>query len=158
LKKPLAALLLSAATVAALAVPAGAAPSKDWTVQVIPCRVGHKSAVLASSPTHPYWVYSGDRTGSGVVNPHGWRTWYSNPCRGQWLTFWTWEGDASPDSTLYWSVAPGKSGRAPGAGGATQPLSGTLADAAFCDIGGADYMAVVKPGQPDPCIGHFGTS
>lgn len=94
-KKPLAALALAVAAVATMAVPAGAAPSKDWTVQTLPCATGHKSAVVAYSPTHPWWVDDGTGTGSGVANPNGWRPWFSNPCPGQWLVFSVWEGDPS---------------------------------------------------------------
>src|SRR5581483_8099821 len=100
-KKPLAALAVVAAAVASVALPlttlpAGAAAStggpsggivpvsSDWVKTVVPCRVGHKSAVTGYSPTHPYWVRNGD---SFQVNPQGWTPWFSNPCKGQWLVF-----------------------------------------------------------------------
>jgi hypothetical protein len=152
-KKPLAALALTAAAVATLVLPAGAAPSKDWTVQTLACATGHKNAVFAYSPTHPYWVPSPDGTGSGVINPNGWRPYFSNPCKGQWLIFSVWEGDPSPDSTLTISAQTGTSGRvAPGNGTMTGLMVSSLAKAPFCptDIG-SDLETIVRKGQQHPC-------
>jgi hypothetical protein len=149
----LTALLLSAATVAVLAVPADAAATKDWTVQTLPCATVHKSAVFAYSPTHPYWVASPDGDGSGVINPHGWRPSFSNPCKGQWLVFSVWEGDPSPDSTLTISAQTGTSGRVTPGNGSMRGLTvGHLADAPYCppDIG-SDLATIVRKGQQHPC-------
>ncbi|MDQ1569108.1 MAG: hypothetical protein QOF96_3988 [Actinomycetota bacterium] len=145
MRKPLASLLISAATVAALALPAGAAASKDWTVQTIPCATGHKSAVIGSSPTHPYWLRT-DPDGGGTRNPHAWLSWFKNPCKGQWLGFNVWEGDPSEDSNTYWSAAPGTSGRI---GGAT---SARLLDGPYCptDVG-FDFGTIVRNGESHPC-------
>jgi hypothetical protein len=150
-----AATALVAASIATLAVPAGAAATKDWTVQALPCASGHKSAVVAYSPTHPYWVPSPDDTGSGVINPTGWRPWFSNPCPGQWLVFSVWEGDPSEDSTLTISAQTGTSGRvAPGYGSMKGLTAGhpALGDAPFCpsDIG-SDLATIVRKGQRHPC-------
>ena len=100
MKKALLAVLISTASVAALAVPAGASSKtkSDWTRLVIPCRNGHKSAVIGYSPTHPWWLPDPNVDGGGVLNPHRWAGWYSNPCKGQWLVFYTWGGDPSEDS------------------------------------------------------------
>ena len=147
MKKPLAAVLVTAAAVATLTVPAGAAQSKDWKVQTLPCATGYKSAVFAYSPTHPYWVPSPDDDGSGVINPKGWRPWFSNPCKGQWLVFSVWEGDPSPDSTLTISSQTGTSGRVtPGNGTMTGLMVAHLADAPTCDVGGADREIIAKAG------------
>lgn len=152
-RRPLVALLLSSATIVALAVPAGAASSKDWTVQTLPCATGHKSAVFAYSPTHPYWVASPDGDGSGVINPKGWRPWFSNPCKGQWLVFSVWEGDPSPDNTLTISAQTGTSGRVTPGNGTMNALNvSQLANAPFCptDIG-SDLATIVRQGQEHPC-------
>jgi hypothetical protein len=144
-RRSLAALALSAASVAVLAVPAGAAPSKDWTVQTIPCATGHNSAVIGYSPTHPYWLQD-DATGAGTVNPHGWLSWFKNPCKGQWLGFDTWHGDPSEDSHTAWSAGPGTGGRMGGVTG------GELMDTAYCptDVG-FDVATIVRKGQVAPC-------
>jgi hypothetical protein len=146
LKKPITAALLTIAAVATLAVPAGAASSKDWTRQEIPCRVGHKSAVVAWSPTHPYWLDNPDGSGNGIVNPNGWRPWFSNPCKGQWLLFTTWSGYASEDSTTFVSAQPGTSGRIDGS--ANGGMLGRLADAPSCDVQGGSYSIIERKGQP----------
>jgi hypothetical protein len=82
-KKPLAALLVSAATVAALAVPAGAAVPKTAATDLVPC--GKKVARI--------W-----NTGSQVAA--------KNPC-SKWLVLQHTDSSQSDPSTGYISVAPG---------------------------------------------------
>lgn len=153
MKKRLTAAALAAAAVATLAVPAGAASSKNWTVQTIPCATGHKSAVFSYSPTHPYWVASPDGDGSGVVNPTGWRPWFKNPCQGQWLVLSLWEGDPSPDSIITMSAQTGTSGRVqPGNGSMVPRPVAHLADAPYCPTDVSwDIATIVRKGQERPC-------
>ncbi|MDQ1501666.1 MAG: hypothetical protein QOI86_5006 [Actinomycetota bacterium] len=93
--RPLVALLLSAATVAALAVPAGASPRATWTHQTLPCATGHKSAKLTQK-----WQ------GIDVV-----KGWVDNPCSGQWL-FVMWCPSSSGCSAV--DVAPKHHGQGAG--------------------------------------------
>ena len=133
-------LLVSAASVVAIASPAGAASSKHWTQVKIPCASGNKSAVIGYSPTHPWWGPS-DENGAAELNPKRWASWYKNPCKGQWLITETWHGDPSDSSVTVWSIATGKSGRLGGA------ESARLSDAPVCDAGGADLGIIAKPKQ-----------
>lgn len=72
MKKPLAAMVLSAAAVASLAVPAGASTriNTTWTHQTMPCAGGHHVATLTMK-----WR-------GGAVQ----KGWYDNPCGHQWLS------------------------------------------------------------------------
>jgi hypothetical protein len=149
-RRPLIALAVVTASVLTLATPAGATSSKmkpktnpDWVRIVLPCRVGHKSAVVGYSPTHPWWLEDPAGGDGGIPNPHGWRAWYNNPCPGQWLLFDTWGGDPSPDSMNYWSVGTGPYGKA---AGFTSPWA-TLSDTPHCPDGGADYTILAKAKQ-----------
>jgi hypothetical protein len=154
-RRPLIAALITAATVATVAVPAGAASSKDWVRATIPCATGHKAAVLGYSPTHPYWVAHGDVTagGSFVVNPHRWASWFSNPCKGQWLHFATWDGELSEDSYTAVSVASGMSGKVsmidPNLESLGPPI--LLSSAPYCTNGGGSVALIQKPGAPSLC-------
>jgi hypothetical protein len=152
-RRPLAALALSAATLATLAtlaVPAGAAAPKtktpDWVRVTLPCRTGHKAAVIGYSPTHPAWI-GYDEGGGGIPNPHAWASYFSNPCKGQWLTFGFWHGDPSEDSNSAVSAGTGTYGRTdPGVTG------GQLVDAPYCpDDVGFDVSSIVRKGQTAPC-------
>lgn len=69
MRKPLAALLLVPAAVAALAVPAGASTRTTWTHQTLRCQGGR----------HATWV----QKIQGGVAVEGW---YNNTCGHQWLT------------------------------------------------------------------------
>lgn len=149
-RRPLAALAAVACSAVLVATPAGATSSKakpqpdpDWVRIGLPCRVGHKSAVVGYSPTHPWWLEDPDGGEGGIRNPHGWQAWYDNPCPGQWLLFNTWGGDESEDSMNYWSVGTGRSGKA---AGFTSPWA-TLSDTPHCPDGGADYTIVANPSQ-----------
>jgi hypothetical protein len=86
-RRPLIALAVFTASVLTLAAPAGAATTTnnkpDWVRIVLPCRVGHTSAVVGYSPTHPWWLEDPAGGDGGIRNPHGWRVWYDNPCKGQ---------------------------------------------------------------------------
>ena len=144
MKKPLGALILSAAAVGTLAVPAGAANSKDWTQVKFPCAKGHKFAVLGYSPTHPYWKGFDENAQEGIVNPHGWASWLSNPCKGQWLVFATWNGEPSEASYTAVSLGTGMSGKYPGV------TSARLVDAPICFAGTSDAHVIQKPGRPTP--------
>jgi len=149
-KKPLVALVLVSAALATLVVPAGAATTvqknKDWTVIELPCRIGHKHATIGFSPTHPWWLPDPEGGDGGIRNPHGWQSWYSNPCKGQWLLMHAWEGDPSEDSNMVWSAGTGTSGKV------FDVTGGELADAAYCpeDVG-FDFTSIVRPGQVQPC-------
>jgi hypothetical protein len=134
LKKPLAAVALIAASLATMAVPAGASPNKNWTVVTLPCRTGHKHATVGYSPTHPWWIPDPNDPDqqAGIKNPRGWAAWANNPCKGQWLVFGWWHGDPSEDSWTTASIYTGVSGHFPEVQGAH------LADAPVCDVGGAD--------------------
>ena len=155
MKKPLAAAALLAATVATLAVPAGAAtPKSDWTRILVPCRTGHKAAVIGYSPTHPYYVADPNNVDQTMRNPHGWTPWFKNPCRGQWLLFWTESGGAaSPSSETAVSAAPGQAGKAPGYISTGGPPA--LADAPACGpFAGSGHEVIQPKGRPDPCAGY----
>jgi len=132
------ALVAAAAVVLPLAAPAGASPNKDWTVVRLPCRAGHKHATVGYSPTHPWWLPDPNGGEGGVLNPHGWAAWANNPCKGQWLVFGWWHGDASEDSWTTESLGTGTFGHFPEVQGAR------LADAPVCEVGGADRDIVAK--------------
>jgi len=136
-----------------LGVPAGAAPSKDWTVRTLPCASGHRSAVFAHSPTHPDWVASPHGDDGGVINPYGWRPSFSNPCKGQWVLS-VWEGDPAPDSTLTISAQTGTAGRVTPGNGTMKALNVShLAAAPYCptDIG-SDLATIVRLGPAAPLL------
>ncbi len=88
MKKPLVSLVLTAATVAVLAVPAGAAVPKKPATQTIPCNDGSGRSAEAWS-TGPVTFAA------------------KNPCRTQWLDIAVGPeyGSGAPDSVL--EVAPG---------------------------------------------------
>jgi hypothetical protein len=101
-RRPLIALAVFTASVLTLAAPAGAATTTnnkpDWVRIVLPCRVGHTSAVVGYSPTDPWWLEDPAGGDGTIRNPHGWRVWYDNPCKGQWLLFDTWGGARPPSA------------------------------------------------------------
>lgn len=138
------ALVAASSLVLPLAAPAGASPNKDWKVVKFPCRTGHKAATLGYSPTHPVWVGYDPETGEGIADPHGWASWLSNPCKGQWLAFWTWSGDPSEASYTSWSLGTETSGRYSGV------TSARLLDAAICSADTSDANVITNPRRTDP--------
>jgi hypothetical protein len=132
--------LIVLAASALLVFPADAAKAKDWVRVEIPCATGGNVAVVGYSPTHPWWGPS-DEDGAADLNPKGWASWYKNPCKGQWLTLDTRNGDPSEDSNTTWSIGTGRSGRIGGATG------GRLMNAPVCDVNGADRVIIAKPKQ-----------
>ncbi len=141
MKKLLLGLVLSAVVVTSLPTPVDAAEPGEWVRLELACANGKGKAVLGYSPTHPWWMAERDEYDSGIRNPNGWRSYYRNPCKGQWLLFSTWGGDPSEGSTTFWSIGTGKSGRV---GGAT---SARLADAPICHADTSDAVVVAKPKQ-----------
>jgi hypothetical protein len=112
-KKALTAFALAAATVAALAVPAGASTSTTWTHQKLPCATGTRSASLVQKWQGPSAV----------------KTWVDNPCRGQWL--WVnWCGSSSRCNAV--DVAPKHHAQI---GGSDTPDDVALQPAKTCDFG-----------------------
>ena len=97
MKKPLAALALAAATVATLAVPAGAAVPKTPANQTVPCHDGsRKSAGVWWTSQDPQ-----DPSESGVTQLAA-----KNPCK-QWLTLrWGVPSESAPGEQTFF-VAPG---------------------------------------------------
>jgi hypothetical protein len=112
-KKLPAALFIAAATVATLAVPAGAAVRTTWKHQALPCARGHKSATLVQK-------WQGD---SAL------KTWVDNPCRGQWL-FVMWCGSSSRCNGI--DVAPEQHGQL---GGSDTPDTFELDAKETCSFG-----------------------
>ncbi|MDQ1500618.1 MAG: hypothetical protein QOI86_3958 [Actinomycetota bacterium] len=136
MRRPLAALLLTAAALAALAVPDGASTSATWTHQTLRCATGPKSATVTLK-----WVPGAPIDGgSGRYVQKGW---YDNPCAGQWLLLFGCMPGSQSDCYAV-DVAPKHRGKI------DQAVSGELQAGPTCDDHGGTASVDYVPAKKAP--------